>query len=135
MNDQELDALIDRLDTEIDRDGALLRFVVHGDPADVHVEGNRNGYLRFGVEMLKTAVEPVEEPDATVPVDIEYLTDIKSDIDLEWFVRTETQDRLDLDDSDNSVLERIVPLACLGVVLLGMSLACVGLYTVLQWLF
>lgn len=57
----ELEALVDRLDRLVPKQGAHLTL-----PADAegHASaGNRYGYLRFGVEMLKAALRPAPASD------------------------------------------------------------------------
>ena len=57
----ELHDLVDRLDRLVPKDGAHLTM-----PADAEgrtTAGNRAGYLRLGIELLRAALAPVPESD------------------------------------------------------------------------
>ena len=54
MNDIEIKKLIQQLDTSISKDGAEIEFGTFGETA---IYGNKNGYLRLGIELMKRAYE------------------------------------------------------------------------------
>ena len=66
MNDKteaELRDLVDRLDRIVPKEGAYLAL-----PADADgrtTSGNRTGYLRLGIELLRAALSPVGASDQT----------------------------------------------------------------------
>jgi hypothetical protein len=78
MNDDQVRALVAQLDALVPRDDA---YIAHGAGFyDIEHEpgytGNRRGYLRFGIELLKVANAPSNrgQPDR-VSVDLSYLAD------------------------------------------------------------
>ena len=75
MNERELAALVAELDALVPREGAVLR-CVQGDAGEPYYAGNRLGYLRFGIELLKVAdADPVPENATRVLADLSYFND------------------------------------------------------------
>ena len=83
--EQELHELVQRLDVLVPRDGAHVMMPGESDPhASV---GNRIGFLRLGIEVLRGALVPVAGPDgavARVTPHIDYLVppDARTALDL-----------------------------------------------------
>ncbi len=73
----ELQDLVDRLDRLVPREGAHLTLPAEGEGRTA--AGNRLGYLRLGIEMLRAALSPLpaseESPPRVVPRVEELLTD------------------------------------------------------------
>jgi hypothetical protein len=74
VNDEEIKALIEQLDTSVPRDDSKL-VVYYDDDSSCYcsVEGNRNGYLRAAIEFLRAATAPLESGNFITPVDLNYL--------------------------------------------------------------
>jgi hypothetical protein len=78
MDDQRLQALVDELDRMVPREGAVVweeqGLHAREDDDDTVYCGNRLGYLRLGIELLKVADAPGAEDEPTrVPADLGYL--------------------------------------------------------------
>ena len=75
MDERQLAALVAELDALVPRDGAVLR-CVQGDAGEPYYAGNRLGYLRFGIELLKVAdADPMPENSTRVLADLSYVGD------------------------------------------------------------
>jgi hypothetical protein len=61
----ELDELVARLDRLLPKEGAHLTLPANADPRTI--VGNRLGYLRFGVEILRAALRPTPGSDDSAP--------------------------------------------------------------------
>ena len=90
LNDREIAALVAELDALVPREGARLQWLFgeRGDPCCV---GNRLGYLRLGVELLKVAdAAPSSRHPHVVLADLSYLGGVAVDPgDLAIFTRHE----------------------------------------------
>ena len=95
MNEAELAALVADLDALVPREGAVLRFG-HADTGQPSYHGNRLGYLRYGIELLKVADAAPHPGEAwCVRSDLSYFGD--PDVDpgqLAIFMRTELPEQL-----------------------------------------
>lgn len=70
----EIRTLVERLDRLIPKDGAHL--TIPGDPERRTTVGSRLGYLRFGIEFLAAALQPLpgsEAVPARIEPDVDYL--------------------------------------------------------------
>jgi hypothetical protein len=61
----ELDELVARLDRLLPKEGAHLTLPASADPRTI--VGNRLGYLRFGVEILRAALRPTPGSEDSAP--------------------------------------------------------------------
>jgi hypothetical protein len=74
MEDDDIRRRVDELDAAISKDGAeLLVYCEDIEAQAVELTGNRKGYLRAGIEMLKAAVVPMRSGDSITPIDLDYL--------------------------------------------------------------
>lgn len=93
MDNSRISALIAELDGLVPREGATVKLVQYGGgPDESQFVANRLGYLRFGIEFLRSglaapAASAGETPAAAV--DLEYLIHPDSDISFDWFERLE----------------------------------------------
>jgi hypothetical protein len=76
VTDEQIARLIEELDCAITRDDAKL--VIHLDHDDeaagvCEFIGNRKGYLRLGIEMLRAAAAPLEPNALFTPISLDYL--------------------------------------------------------------
>ena len=95
IGEAELDELIARLDRLVPKQGAHLKI-----PADRDgntAVGNRLGYLRFGVELLRASLRPMpgsgEAPPRILP-------------DLDYLLTTGSKTPFDLCEIDESIVSR-----------------------------
>ena len=79
MNDERLSALVAELDAMVSREGALVceSHGLYGSQHDPAYIGNRQGYLRLGIELLKVADAPtVAGRPNRVTADLSYLVQV-----------------------------------------------------------
>lgn len=72
----EIIELIEKLDELISKDNAEIEFATFGETA---IFGTENGYLRFGIELMKRAYEGRANGEA-----IEYLMRDTTDFYIDW---------------------------------------------------
>lgn len=75
--ESELHDLVERLDRLIPKDGAHL--TIPGNADGTTTVGNRLGYLRFGVEFLDAALQPLASSDAAPARIVPDLDDLLTD--------------------------------------------------------
>jgi hypothetical protein len=82
MSDDEVLAMIDRIEASTPKSGAIAKFRSYG---EVALYANREGYLRIAVEMLKCALkEPID-------TDLHYLFTEDSDFGIDQLATTEEE--------------------------------------------
>jgi hypothetical protein len=137
MGTESLNEIIAELDNRVPKEGALIR--VAGD--DVYEEGepilvgNRTGYLRLGIELLKLADAPptARNPDR-VEADLTGILDSTAhEVKVAAFDRRENirpqLEELSVNGSEYGAARFLVPL---GALLIG-TLLLVGLYHSAIW--
>lgn len=87
--DKNLSPVIEELEKSVSKESAVIRleaFDSAGDDHKVRIVGNRDGFLRLGVEFLKAgvALRDPKRPDH-VGVDLSYLLHPSSDVYIDWF--------------------------------------------------
>jgi hypothetical protein len=73
MDDSEIQQLVNELDAAVTKDDSKLLIYVDPDHGNCVFVGNRKGYLRVGIEMLRAAVVPLAANESITPIDIKYL--------------------------------------------------------------
>jgi hypothetical protein len=129
----EIEAIIARLDAISPRDGAKIAFEQYGGDLDESkIVANQRGLLRFGVEMLKSAILPTDE-EGDLPIDIRYLQTEPARIRFDWIVRrSRSGSPVPADQQTRSNMKDRLALATCGVIIFAVaSLAIVGLFTLL----
>lgn len=63
--DEEIRGLVERLDRLVPKPGAHL--MTSAEPSSLTIVGNRLGYLRLGIELLKAALQPAHGPSDDPP--------------------------------------------------------------------
>jgi hypothetical protein len=91
----ELRELVDQLDRLVPKEGARLRMRAGGEATTA---GTQRGYLRLGIEILRTALGPVEAGSAEhrpqLPLAIDYLMTADSESPFEVCEVVDDVDRL-----------------------------------------
>jgi len=94
MDREEIEAIIERLDSAIRKEGAAVLFDQYGGgPDESRIVANESGYLRLGIEFLKGAYaekDPDVDDGNSISIDLEYLVSPESDVGFDWFERNET---------------------------------------------
>jgi hypothetical protein len=136
MNDERVLALVDELDAQVPREGALVRFEQYGGgPDESKVVANRAGYFRLGIEFLKGGLAPFNPGKNAdlIEVEIEYLLDAESNISFDWFERTEQISRQPA-RNQSPLTQHVLGLTVAAVLITLLVCAAVGAWTILGWL-
>jgi hypothetical protein len=83
MTDQELIALIKRLDDEVPKEGAVVKSAAFGETA---LYANKTGYLRLGIGLMKCAFAETNNGEG-----VDYLFSEDSEFFLEWLTISEEE--------------------------------------------
>lgn len=130
MNQEELENLVSKLDSEIAKTGAQVRIEQYGGgPEETRVIATRSGYLRLGVEMMKAGLSP-DRPGKSpglIDVDIDYLL-AGSEVQIDWWERPDS-----IPTEPASEPSRLIGVLILGLLISAAVLAIIGLFTVLRW--
>jgi hypothetical protein len=132
-NDQDLQQRIEALDAMVSREGAFLRLDLDSEGGALY--GNRAGYLRFAIELLRAAIGP-PETGGTHPclaVDTVYLLTADSDyLDYTpYLVEIAPQRPPDASELKGSPW---VGVAILGAIVFVFALAGIGIAAILNWM-
>ena len=73
MNDSEIQQRVDELDAAVKKDDAKMLVYVEPDDGSCEFVGNRQGYLRAGIEMLRAAIVPLGANESITPIEVGYL--------------------------------------------------------------
>ncbi len=96
--DQKILSLIKELDKEVPTEGAVVKFEQYGGgPDESQIIANKKGYLRLGIKFLKAAfADPIILDKETkngevedIEIELNDLVLSESDINFDWFQRTE----------------------------------------------
>jgi hypothetical protein len=87
MTPEEIQERIEELDRAILKEGAEVVIFYEEESQDCEVIGNRAGYLRLGVEMLKAAIAPLRTGEMFTPVSVDYLLTSPRGLGVKRFTR------------------------------------------------
>ncbi|MEZ5415564.1 MAG: hypothetical protein R3F03_14760 [Opitutaceae bacterium] len=127
MDESRIKELVDELDREVPKDGAIISFQQYGGgPDESRIVGSRVGLLRAGVELLRagvgTAGEGKEEGGLTA---LRAITHAESDFQFDYFEEMSLPgDRLR--ETKNSHIPALVGVGLMGIVLLTIGFAVYG---------
>lgn len=136
MDDIRIRQLIDELDRIVKKDGARIILNQYGGgPDESEIKGNTNGYLRFGIELMKCAfVEPEDKtnPNA-IKVDFRGLVSERSNIEFDYFYRYNEL----VEEAFPTVTlgSRIFMYVVIGIALMALGFMLIGFITVVRVLF
>ncbi|MBX7074022.1 MAG: hypothetical protein K1X71_12820 [Pirellulales bacterium] len=131
----EIEGLVARLDALVPQEEAAIAFEQYGGDLDESkIVANQRGFLRFGVEMLKSAILPTGE-EGDLPIDIRYLQTEPARIRFDWIVRRDRAGSpVPADQQTRSYMKDRLALVTCGVVVFAVAaLAIVGLFTLLTY--
>ena len=140
MDEPRLRALVAELDQLVPREGALVweDHGLYGSQHDPAYGGNRQGYLRLGIEFLKVADAPhVPNHPQRVTADLSYLVNIERERgELAIFDRREVSpEQLIKESEPPTPLSNALHLIFGGIILLTLLLfGILGLLDVLRWM-
>jgi hypothetical protein len=134
MDLANIEQFVADLDRNVQKQNARMRLYEHGGDKDLScMTGTREGYLRFGIELMKTGLATPAETKF-VEADIDYLFDDGSTISFTTFERVETIEELDQDNYEKTWGDRIVIYTIISILIALPILAIIGLITVIRLL-
>jgi len=90
MDQQELLAVIERLDAEFPSADAMVSIRQPSGPDECEIHANRAGFARFGLELLRASALSQDKFDAIeIEARFEQFMDPDSDVNFCWFERHE----------------------------------------------
>lgn len=140
MNQDEIKQMVEELDRGISKENAKVSLQKYGDDLDeAFIVATERGYFRLGVEFLKAGFTPYLSPEKTmgkrpyaVDVELDYLITDDSDVHFDYFERTED---IKIETYQESWIDRVFPIAFVGIVISVLGLAIVGLVFIMRTLF
>jgi hypothetical protein len=138
MDDFQIQQIVDELDAAVTKDDAKLLIYYaeyRGEHEDGNCEliGNRKGYIRAGIEMLRAAVAPLGPNDIFVPINIDYLIG-RGSLGVKRITRQEDVDAALPPVQSKSWKTNAIGVGCMLIVIFGVVCAFMGLDDVVTWL-
>jgi hypothetical protein len=134
FKEEKINQLISELEEIVVKENARLQVYSECDGDVGGIVGNQQGYLCFGIEMLKAAYTETKSDknaeDGNLSIDTSYLFDPCSAFIFKWFGRREDLEPI------LTVTPRSAKFIMGGVLFLliaGVAFAAVGLITVIKW--
>jgi len=135
MDDSEIQQLVNELDAAVTKDDSKLLIYVDPDHGNCVFVGNRKGYLRAGIEMLRAAIVPLAANESITPIDIKYLCGERG-LRVDTLERREDINTARLPSGWKSMLFGTgFGLGCLALLVFLVICAIAGVGNVIGWLF
>lgn len=139
MNREELKQIVEDLDKDISKENARVSMQKYGGDLDeAFIVGTENGYLRLGVEFLKAGLTPYVNAEKVasrqpyaIDVDLDYLIQEDSDVQFDYFERTED---IKIKTYNPSWVDRTIPIVMLAFLLSVLILAIAGAFAIVKGL-
>jgi len=131
---EKINQLIAELDQKVPREGAVVKITqIGGGPDESKIVANSTGYLRFGIEFLKAAVQPLSDKQPSqVEVDLKYLISEDSDFGFDWCERRENVQGKIRVPINKRLSNSFLSLGCYVVVILFLVLAVIGFISLIK---
>jgi hypothetical protein len=134
MDDSEVQRLVGELDTQVSKEDAKLLVYVEDDEGACEIVGNRKGYLRAAIEMLRASAAPLRPGDSITTVDFSYLGSDRSLI-VKRLTRSEDIESALPPLKGTSWKEKAFGIGCLAIFVFLVICALTGFADVVNWLF
>ena len=136
-NLEDIKTMVEQLNVMVPKDSAKVQIKQYGGgPDESQITATQRGYLRLGIEFMRAAFAPKNNPKSpnSVDLDLDYLFPEDSDILGNWFERVESFPQCDWPQKKNSLSNLILVLffGILFILLLGCT--AIGFYTIIAWL-
>jgi hypothetical protein len=129
MNPDEIKRIVDELDRGISQENANVSIQMYGPDLDeAFIVATERGYLRLGVEFLKAGFAPylvaekIRNRPHAINVELDYLL-TEDSVHFDYFERSED---IKIETYQASWVDRVIPIALLGAIILVIGLAIVG---------
>jgi hypothetical protein len=128
---------VEALEQVVPRTGGRVAFEVYGGgPEECRIVANKVGYFRLGLELIKAGYKPAESIEEnqseSIDVEIKDLIDEKSELNFDWFRRTEIWPEKKPVIGSNWKLKIVGPIFLAFVVATG-TLAVIGLVSTIKF--
>jgi hypothetical protein len=136
VDDDEIRRIIDELDAAVSKDNAEL--IIHADDLEqptFECIGNRKGYLRAGIELLRAAVVPMGAAYFITPVDIDYLIRNVRSLHVGRLTRQENLEAALPPVKKRTWKNKAAGMGCITVILILAGCTFVGIGQALYWIF
>jgi len=131
MEDSEIKQIIEHLDQSLKKKNAKVLLAQYGGaPDESQFIGTKEGYLRFGIEIMKAAYAKKDEKDS-ITVDLEYLLSDDSNVSFEWFER---RDVINEATTSETIKDKITSFIGMLVVFMIMVIIGAGFINGIRWL-
>jgi hypothetical protein len=134
MDDPEFQQRVTELDAAVTKDDAkLFIYVEDAEEGACELIGNRKGYLRAGIEMLRAAVLPLRENEFITPIDLSYLGGQRS-LMVKRLIRQEDVEAALPPLKTASWKDKAAGVGCLTLVIFVFICAVTGFGELMAWL-
>ena len=139
MNREKLKQIVEDLDKVISKENARVSMQKYGGDLDeAFIVATENGYLRLGVEFLKAGLAPYVNAEKaasrrpySIDVDLDYLIQEDSDVQFDYFERTED---IKIKTYNPSWVDRAIPIVMLAFLMSVLILAIAGAFAIVKGL-
>ena len=132
MDLEKIEQVVADLDQSVLKQNSRMRLYQYGGGDDEScMAGTTEGYLRFGIELMKAGLAAPAE-SKFVEVDLDYLFDANSTISFNHFEKVETIEELDNEKYEETWGDRIFIYVVISVLIALPILAIIGLVTVIR---
>jgi hypothetical protein len=136
MDDEDIRQRVDDLDAAVGREGArLLIYCESPDQDSCEFIGNRQGYLRAGIELIRAALAPLAPGDSITPIKIDYLIGYDRSLQVKRLTRQEDVYAGLPGVRENSWKDKIIGIGCLALVIFFGVCGFIGVGQVFSWIF
>lgn len=136
MTEENIRQLLEELDAEVSRDNAQLVIYCEDPEGEGSCEliGNRDGFLRAGIELLKAAMVSMKPGDSITPISIDYLIRSGRSLRVKRLTRQESVDAALPPVRRNSWKDKIIGVGCLALVIFFAICGFIGIEQVFTWI-
>jgi hypothetical protein len=135
MDDAEFQQRVSELDAAVTKDDAkLLIYVEDDEEGACEIIGNRKGYFRAGIEMLRAALLPLGQNQFITPIDFSYLG-VQRSLLVKRLIRQEDVEAALPPAKTASWKDKPAGVGCLTLVIFVFICAVTGFGELMAWLF
>ena len=135
MEDSEAKRLIQLLDEGVEKENAKVLLTQYGGgPDESKIIATKEGYLRFGIEIMKAAyAEKLDkkEKDA-INIEMDYFLSEDSDIGFDWFER---QENIEIPERIQTTKDKILSASVMIIVFFILGIIGAGFVNGIRLLF
>jgi hypothetical protein len=134
MDDSEVQRLVRELDAHVSKEDAKLLVYAEDEDGTCEIIGNRKGYLRAAIEMLRASATPLSTEESITSVDFSYLGSDKSLI-VKRLTRSEDIESALPPPTVTSWKQTAFGIGCLVILVFLVICALTGFMDLVNWFF